>query len=341
MTVMVTGGTGFLGKSLVRQLLAAGIDTRCLVRPTSDVRPLEEASAGGAGRLELCRGDLGRPRSCAEALDGCDTVYHVAAEVSGATAVLFLGNVVATRTLMEQALRAGVKRFVLVSSLAVYGTAHLRPGGALDEDCPLDPQPHLRDPYTFSKVAQEQAAWAAHREQGLPLTVVRPGVIYGPGRNCITGRIGIPLGGAFLKIGGRRQLPYTFVDNCARAVLLAGTAPGVEGQAFNAVDDDPPTNRELLKLYRAEVGKLRGPTVPGWAVSPLSWLCEWYHGWSRGQLPAVLTRYKSAAMWKPLRFPNDRAKSRLGWTPEVSFAEGLQRTLAWWREHGRRSRPAA
>src|SRR5262249_8485384 len=136
------------------------------------------------------------------------------------------------------------------------------------------------------------------------------------------------LGRFLLRMGGRQPLPYTFVDNCARAILLAGTVPAVEGQVFNVVDDDPPTARELVRLYRSEVGRLRGITVPGWAISPLSALCEWYHHWSRGQLPAVLTRYKSDAMWRPLRYSNARAKAVLGWAPETDFASGLRQTFA-------------
>jgi nucleoside-diphosphate-sugar epimerase len=336
MRALVTGATGFLGTSLVRQLLAGGHDVRCLVRPSSDVAGLHRAAAeDGVARLEIHAGNLGRLGSCREAAEGCDVVYHVAACMRGATAVLFLNNVVATRTLIEAALGAGVPRFVLVSSLAVYGTGHLRKGETLDERAPLDPAPHLRDPYTYSKVAQEKAAWQARTEQGLGLAVIRPGVIYGPGRDCLTARVGLRLGGLLLRMGGRQPLPYTFVDNCAAAVLRAGTVAAAEGGAFNIVDDDPPTGRELLRAYRAAVGRVRAFPVPGWAVGPLSGLCEWYHRWSRGQLPAVLTRYKSDAMWKPLRYGNARAKEVLGWSPAVDFPTGLERTFASLRERAR------
>jgi nucleoside-diphosphate-sugar epimerase len=265
-------------------------------------------------------------------------VYHIAAETTGATAVLFMGNVVATRVLVESALAIGVRRFVLVSSLGVYGTAGIPVGGSLDESCPLDPKAHLRDPYSYSKVAQERVAWQAHGKMGLPLVVVRPGVIYGPGRDCLTGRVGLRLGNFMLVMGGQQELPYTYVGNCARAVALAGEVAGIEGQAFNVVDDELPTGRQLLKRYRMEVGKLSHLRVPSWAISPLSGLCEWYHRKSRGQLPAVLTRYKSQAMWRALRYPNERAKHGLGWRPAVALATGLQETLAWLRDNSIRAR---
>jgi nucleoside-diphosphate-sugar epimerase len=253
----------------------------------------------------------------------------------GATAVLFLSNVVATRKLLQVVSAAKVGRFVLVSSLGVYGTAHLRPWDRLDEGCPLDTQPHLRDPYTYSKVKQEELAWEAHHGGRVQLVVVRPGIIYGPGRDCLSHRVGLQIGGLLLKMGGLQQVPYVYVDSCALGVLLAGTAPKAEGQVVNLLDDDLPTASRLLQLYRQSVRPVRALPVPHWAIGPLSRLCEWYHGYSRGQLPAVLTRYKSDAHWKPLTYSNDRAKALLNWRPGVSFAEGIHRTFAWLVEHRR------
>jgi nucleoside-diphosphate-sugar epimerase len=125
------------------------------------------------------------------------------------------------------------------------------------------------------------------------------------------------------------------VDNCAESIRLAGTVPQVDGHAFNIVDDDLPTCRDLLRRYEAEAKRLPGVTVPGWAVTPLSAFCEWSHRWSKGQIPAVLTRYRSKAMWKPLNYSNAKAKTLLGWKPAVDFNDGLRRTFAWVRERGR------
>jgi nucleoside-diphosphate-sugar epimerase len=134
-------------------------------------------------------------------------------------------------------------------------------------------------------------------------------------------------------MGGRQSVPYTYVDNCAQAVLLAGTIPGLEGEAFNIVDDDLPTGRELLRCFRREVGGIPTLAIPQWAIQPAAGLCESYHRRSNGQIPAVLTRYKCSAMWKPLNYSNAKAKAILGWEPQVSFSEGLRRTLAWLRKN--------
>jgi nucleoside-diphosphate-sugar epimerase len=331
MRVFVTGGTGFLGSRFIPRLLREGVEVVCLARSAASAEQLSAAvGPDAAARLTFIRGNLGCIAPWADALRACDVVVHLAAEMRGATAVLFVNNVIATRQLLA-AVSPALRRFVLVSSLAVYGAGRLRPGDTLDERCPLDPQPHLRDPYTYSKVAQEEVAWAVHKERGLPLVVVRPGVIYGPGRDCITTRLGLRVGNFLIEMGGRQTLPYTFVDNCADALVRAVLTPNIEGEAFNIVDDDPPTARQLRCHYSTRVRPLRAVTVPGWAVGPLSGLYEWYHRWSGGQLPDVLSRYKSAAMWKPLRYTNEKARERLGWQPRTDFATGLRETFAWLR----------
>jgi nucleoside-diphosphate-sugar epimerase len=326
---LVTGGSGFLGRRLIRKLIDRNMSARCLVRE-KDCLDQERAAASERGiELEVREGGLDKIGPDSEIAEGCDVVYHLAAELRGGTAGMFLTNVVATRALLSAAGRARVGRFVLVSSLGVYGTGHLRAGDALDESCPLDGEPHRRDPYSFSKIAQERAAWEAHERGEVPLVAVRPSVIYGPGREAITARVGLRLGGIVMVMGGRHPLPYTFVDNCASGIALAGVTPGIEGESFNLVDDELPTGRQIVRLHRRSVGHVRTLTVPRPAIRPLSRLCEWYHEASRGQLPAVLTPYKSDAQWKPLRYTNAKAKRLLGWSPEIGLDEGLKRTFSW------------
>jgi nucleoside-diphosphate-sugar epimerase len=329
MKALVTGATGFLGQRLVRRLLDRGARVRCLIRPSGTAAALETlAGLADRNRLEVVRAPLSRVDSYPEVAEGCDVVYHVAAALRGSTAVLFVNNVVATGKLLGLIKGSAIRRFVLVSSLGVYGTARLSPGDVLDEDCPLDPEPHKRDGYTYSKIAQEEAAWQSYRRNGLPLVVVRPGVIYGPGRDYLTNRIGLRVGKWLLKMGDGRPLPYTYVENCAEGVLLAGTTPGVEGQAFNLIDDSLPTSQQLIRHAKRVRSAPRSVFVPGWAIQPLSGLWEWYAEWSGGQVPAVLTRYKSQAQWKRLRYSNRKAKTLLGWQPQVPFRDGLRQTTA-------------
>src|SRR5262249_28184836 len=152
----------FLGQRLVRQLLELGAEVRCLVRPGSDAGGIRRhLAANQAGRLTTFAGALERPESARPALADCDVLFHVASGLRGSVPGLFLSNVVGTRGLMAEAGRAGVGRFVLVSSIAVHDVGRMGRNRVVDESCPLDPEPHRRDPYTFSKVEQERAAWEA------------------------------------------------------------------------------------------------------------------------------------------------------------------------------------
>lgn len=329
MIAFVTGGVGFVGRRLVRALAESGITVRCLARTTSQPRDLQEFVGPALWpRLEIVRGELNDPASYRAALAGVDVVYHLAAGLTGSTAQMFLNTVVPTRVFARACIEAKVPRFVLVSSLGIYGAGHLAAGSVLDETCPVDAQPHRRDAYTFSKAMQEQLCWELYRKHGLPLVVVRPGVIFGPGRGALSTRFGLTFGGYTVRIGGARRLPYTYVDNCATAICQAGLVPGVIGEVFNVLDDDLPSVTGVLRAYRSAGRKLRSVWLPQSAIGPLSSLYDAYHHYSRGQVPGVLTRYRTNTFWKPLRFSNAKAKSRLGWKPHVPMSEALAAAIA-------------
>jgi nucleoside-diphosphate-sugar epimerase len=327
MNIFVTGGTGFLGKFVVRKLLEDGHTVRCLARPTSDVDTLlGTVPAESQPRLQFVQGQLSR--LTAEMLAGCDAVCHVAAAMKGSTATMFVDNVIATRHLLKVAHAAAVRRVVLVSSLAVYGTSGLQKNSVLDETCPLDDQPQLRDPYTYSKLSGELVAWEAFRAGECPLVVVRPGVIYGPGRDPLSSRVGLNFGRLLLRMGGRQLLPYVHVEACAEGIALALTTPGIEGEAFNLLDDELMKASTFLKQYRRVRCDLRVVPIPHWAIGCLSRLNVWYNKRSRGQLPAVLTPYKSNAMWKPLKYSTRKPQTALGWLPRPRTQDGIQEILA-------------
>jgi nucleoside-diphosphate-sugar epimerase len=332
--LLVTGGTGFLGRRVVLALLGAGYRVRCLVR--SDTRAGEltrQIPIALRPRAEMRLGRLQDISARAELFDGCDGVVHLAGRLSGSTSTLFVANVIGTRLLVNAALERRVGRFVLMSSLGVYGTAPMPPGSVLDESCPIDPKPHLRDPYSHSKIAQEHVAWDAYRHQQLPLVVLRPGVLFGPGRSFLSGRVGIRVGPLLVRMGGSRIAPYSYVDNCAQAVASAATARNIEGQAFNIVDDQLPTADELFAAYSTHVARVRSFTVPQWAIGSVAGIYERYASQSAGQFPRVLTRYRASSQWKPLQYSNEHAKRVLGWRPAIAFADGLHRTVSALRRH--------
>jgi nucleoside-diphosphate-sugar epimerase len=137
--------------------------------------------------------------------------------------------------------------------------------------------------------------------------------------------VGIGTFGLFLHLGGSNTIPLTYVDNCAEAVVLAGIQPGVDGETFNVVDDDLPSSRQFLRLYKRNVRRFRSVYVPHGLSYLLCWLWEKYSHWSEGQLPPNFNRAAWHNYWEKTCYRNDKIKRRLGWTPKVKSVEALER----------------
>jgi dihydroflavonol-4-reductase len=224
---------------------------------------------------------------------------------------------------------------VLVSSFAVMGVSQI---SVVDESVPLEPKPQWREPYAFAKLRQEELAWRYIRAQQLPIVIVRPGVIYGPGAPLLTSRIGLRLFGMFLHLGGRNEIPLTHVENCAEALLRAGQVADINGEVFNICDDGLPTAKEILKQYRRVVEELPYLPIPYFLLRLIGKLNELYTVKTQGHLPLVLRPYLINSMWKSRKYSNCKAKQVLGWTPHISVEEGLRSTLEYIRA-SRHTRP--
>jgi nucleoside-diphosphate-sugar epimerase len=327
--IFVTGGAGFLGRALVCELLAQGLAVRCLVRHAdAATRVLDAVALGGENpeRVELVVASLRDEPVDPRWLTDCDAVVHAAGALRGAPSVLVRENVVATRALVDAALTCGIRRFVLVSSLCVYAPHSLPAESVIDETCPVEPAPERRGAYVYSKVIQEAVCRDASRDRGLPLVVIRPGVIFGPGRSLLSDRVGLRLGRLLVLVGPGRRLPYTFVANCASALAAAVRATGIEGETFNIVDDQMPTARQLVDVYQQSAGDLRVVAVPCWAATSLSTLYAHWHARAPGQLPSSLLPYATAPLYKRVRFSTTAAKTRLRWQPRVDLLTALRMT---------------
>jgi nucleoside-diphosphate-sugar epimerase len=253
--LLVTGSNGFIGTKVVETLLEYGfVNLRCFVRPSSKLENLKKILAGHpAGKsVEIVSGDLISPDDCRKAAQGISIVIHLAAGFDKSFAGALKNSALATRNLIEAFLDLGrPKRFVNVSSFAVYSNLKMERGELLDENCPLEDAPQERhDAYGFGKLKQEELVREFGQARGLPYVIVRPGAVFGPGKPDLTGRIGVKIPGLFLHVGGSNQLPLTYVENCAEAIVLAALKPGVDGEIFNVVDDDLLTSRQFLRAYR-------------------------------------------------------------------------------------------
>ncbi len=336
MKILVTGAGGFLGKRIVERLLVHGqMDVRCMLRDTGKARGLEEIAERYPGaRLEMVAVNLRNPAEIADALAGCGMVIHAAAALKGSPAEMFMDSVVASRNLLDAVVAMAEKpRVVLVSSFGAMGVSDLGRGAMVDERTPMETKPELRDVYSYSKLRQEKLFWEYRERYGLELVVLRPGVIYGPGGGHFSNRVGLNLFGMFLHLGGSNVLPLTYVENCAEAIVVAALSAGADGEIYNVVDDDLPTSRAYLGMYKRRVKTLRSVPVPYFGLMAVSRMVERYSRSSKGQLPAIFTPYKTRAMWGGNRFSNAKLKG-LGWRPVVSTAAGLETSFAAFRGEG-------
>src|ERR1017187_2015235 len=330
--ILVTGSNGFIGAKVVEILLEYGFtNLRCFVRPSSQLdrlkKILEKYPAGKSAGI--IPGDLLTRDDCQKAGEGVSVIYHLAAGMEKSFAGAFMNSALATRNLMDAFLEHGrPARFVNVSSFAVYSNLKMERGALLDETCPLEDAPQERfDAYCFGKLKQEELVRQYGEKHKLPYAILRPGAVFGPGKKALSGRVGIDTFGFFIHLGGGNQLPLTFVDNCADAIVLAGLKPGVNGEIFNVVDDDLLTSEEFLSAYKTK-GKFFSGRVPFFVPDGMSRIWENFSKRRHAQLPPVFNRHRAAAEWKGNRFSNQKLHARLGWKPRVNMEQAMTAFLA-------------
>jgi nucleoside-diphosphate-sugar epimerase len=327
--ILVTGAAGFLGSRVVRSLVEKGFRRiRCFTRQSVVETDLQPRNGGAGAVLDPFRGNLLSREDCLSATEDVRLVLHLAAgRGEKFFPDAFMNSVVTTRNLLDACLHhQTLKRFVNVSSFAVYTNTNKRDASTLDETCPVEPRPELRgEAYTFAKAKQDEIVQEYGQKFRFPYVIVRPGHVYGPGNEAITARVGIGTFGLFLHLGGPNRIPLTYVDNCAEAIVMAGLVPGIDGETFNVVDDQLPTSREFLRLYKKNVKQFGSVYVPHPVSYFLCDLWEKYSNWSEGQLPPAFNRKRWHAFWKKTQYSNAKLKQRLGWAPRVSTSEGLER----------------
>src|SRR5258708_19701714 len=195
--------------------------------------------------------------------------------------------VVTTRHLLEGSLQENrMKRFVNISSFSVYANTHTSWSRLLDESSPVETHAHLRgEAYCFAKTKQDEIVEEYGNKFGIPYVTVRPGYVYGPGNTTIPSRVGIDTFGVFLHLGGSNSVPLTYIDNCVEAIALAGLKMGVKNEVFNIVDDDLPSSRTFLRLYKQNFVHFTSFYVPHFMSYAFFSLCDLYSAYAKGQFP--------------------------------------------------------
>ncbi len=322
MRIALTGATGYTGARLAAALRARGDFVSALVRP---------ASMGQApGGLRAVEGDLGDPRALAQLVEGAEAVIHVAAvyRTAGHPDGYYREvNVAGTERLLEAAARAGVRRFVHTSTVGVHGHVERPPA---DEESPIRPG----DVYQATKAEAEALALTFHRTRGLPVCVVRPGAIYGPGERRLLMLVRAIARGAYAIVGSGRAFYHpVYVDDLVDGFLLALERPEAVGQAFILAGPRYVTQRELAALIAKHTGGRVLPfRVPAAPIRLAGALCEAVCV-PLGIEPPLFRR--RVDFWiKSRAFAIDKARRLLGYAPKVDLDEGVARTAADYRRAG-------
>ena len=326
MKVLVTGGRGFIGRHVVAEARKRGHDVRVLARPDGGESPTKDVAPG------IVRHDLREREGLTDAVSGVDAVVHCAASMGGDEDEQESVTVDGTTNLLSAMSEAGVRHIVVLSTFAIYDYDAIPRGSLLDEESPLEEDFDSRSPYVWTKRKQEDLVRTVAGASGWRWTVLRPGVVYGPGRTWFYHLGTQPSANRWISYGGAALFPVTFVENLAEAVVLALESEAADGATLNLVDDGLPTRRMYLEVL-ARLTKRR-PTVldvPWDMLEPAARSATWVHRrvlLGRVPLPDLLRHRRLQARCKPLAYSNERAKNTLGWQPRYSFEEGMRRSFA-------------
>lgn len=318
--VLVTGATGFVGRNLCPYLAEKGYRVRALVRRTSDHGFLDALGA------EKAWGDLRDPASVAAAVEGCCAVIHAGAlfRFWGRREEFWSVNVQGTQNVLEAAHRAGVGRFVHISTIAVVGKPPAE--GLITEETPCRPQ----DAYQESKLEAERRVLAFGRESGLPVIVLRPGAIYGPWSHYAFNRLFVedPLRGLAFRVHGGRHVTFpVFVRDVAWAAEVA-LARGRPGEVYNICGPSV-SHREVGEVLERLIGRrIRWIPAPAWGMVALARVWTAISDWTGREphYPIGLYPY----VFYDWRVSAEKARREWGYEP-TPLEEGLRETLAWYQ----------
>jgi nucleoside-diphosphate-sugar epimerase len=319
---LVSGAHGFLGSHLTERFLADGWRVRALVSPWGR---LDKLSHLPQERIDIVRGDIGESSTLAGCCDRVDVIVHAAARVAdyGPWEAFERTNVRGTENLLREAERAGVARFLLVSSVAVF---HYR--GFRNADARTLERDNRVQPYARSKIEAEDLVMASDRCDPV---VLRPGLWPFGARDDTFVKIARALRRGQLPLvgSGSAVLNTAYAENFADGALLAATSPAAAGRSYTLGDDGAPSWNELF----AELARLLGVAPPRIHLpeGPLLLAAGGIEAlWRRfrpyGEPP--LTSYRAGLTVHDVHFDLSSARQELGHVPAVGWREGLRRTVA-------------
>lgn len=322
-TMLVIGGTGFIGRRLCHALADAGYGVRVLSRGRAG--GFERADAA----ISVFTGSLKSQADLLAAMEGIDGVFHLARAEEKSWAGYLENDVAVTRLIGEACLKAGVKRLVYTGTIDSYDAS--RPDRPITEETPFDHNLEERNLYARSKAACEAVLRDMAEEQGLALVIARPGIVIGEHGPLQHWGVAMWRGATACKLwgDGRNILPFVSVADAADGLVRAMTVEGIEGRSFNLIGEPLLTARDYFAAIGAAYGvRMRARPTPLWTYFAIDVAKYWGKRLlqRRKDLTAPSLRdWKSRAQLSPFR--NQRAKAVLGWRPETNRARFIEETI--------------
>jgi len=320
--VLITGGLGFLGQHLVKAFSECGDEVRIFARPKAP----KEASETG----RIIWGDIRNPEIVEQAVEGADLVIHTISNFRKGGSdkhEAYDINVVGTENILSASLKSGVKRFIHCSTIGVHGNVREIPAS---ETTRFNPG----DLYQETKLIAEKKVWAFYKETGLPITVVRPISMLGPGDLRMLKLFRMIKKGRFIMVGpGEALFQPAYIDDVVAGFLLCSRHEKALGEAFILGSEEYLPLKKLVALI-ADLLDVPVPRrqIPLKPVEFLAGICEKVCA-PFGIEPPLHKR--RVTFFKNNRaFSIAKAKSLIGYTPKVSLREGLKRTIKWYEENG-------
>ncbi len=322
-TVLVTGGTGLVGGAVAQRLRSEKCTVRALVRRKSDTTALTAAGC------ELRYGDITDAVSVRQAMEGADAVVHCAAFASdwGPRETFEQVNIEGSRHIFDAALQCAVKRVVHISTADVFGI--YTDGRVIDDSFPLK---ETGFPYSDTKAKADRIALAYAQERRLPVAVIRPMWVYGPGNRTFLPELVDAMRKHEMVFFGSAQntIPLCYIDNLADAIILALTQDEAVGQGYLVGDGAVVTWRELTDLLadRLDLPKVE-LTIPLPVAEAAAIGAETLAKVEKSTRRPALTRYELEIGGRNMHYSSSKICRELGYSPRVLPEEGLARTIEW------------
>ena len=321
--ILVTGGKGFLGSHIASQLSAMGEKVRILARP-----PAKEKQDRQASENNVVWGDIRDPKAVEQAVEGVDNIIHLVSNFRKGGSdkqEAYAINVEGTNNVLEAAKKSGVKHLIHCSTIGVHGTVLEIPA---NEETAFNPT----DLYQETKLIAEKRVWEFYRETGLPITVIRPISLFGPGDLRMLKLFRMIQKGRFVIVGNGEVLFHpAYIDDVVRGFLLCLNNEKAIGEAFILGGEGYLTLNELCKLiadeFKVAPPKIKVPLAPVLVLAGLcEGLCEPFG------IEPPLHKRRVSFFQNNRAFSIDKAKKVLGYEPKYSLQEGIQKTMYWYQE---------